>query len=83
MAIPVSTFKLDEHLNLGAYYVASNRRQGIHRRFLRTTLTHPCLIARHFLLLAGLHRVAVVVEIALLEVAQDLLAVDGVEKVLR
>ena len=44
-------------------------------------LTHPRLVARHALVLAGLRRVAVVVELALLEVPQNLLAVDGVEKV--
>ena len=45
------------------------------------SLTHPRLVACHVLFLAGLRGVAVVVELALLEVPQNLLAVDGVEKV--
>ena len=45
--------------------------------------TYPGLVARHALLRAGLGRVPLLVELALLEVAQDLLAVDRVEQVLR
>ena len=46
-------------------------------------MTDPCLVARHALLGAGLGGVPLLVELALLEVAQDLLAVDRVEEILR